>query len=240
MTSLFRYTAALVLLGVAPAFAADEDLDTPARGRAPAKERSIEDDIVREVERGYYLKSNVGSSIPVIERGGVLKPGTVLGFTVGQDFIDKEKFSAAWEVSFTQGIHNGRRYEDQAAYVDQGLQTTAQLIQGDIHTFGASAVVEASWYVTRRVGFGVRGGGGVVFAPLLMDPNGYQQRVVIDAWNSQDTTAHKAPHPLVQVGGTFEYYTKLSHFSLGVDADFQYAIGLAGGPAITGYMKYTF
>lgn len=237
---LLRYSIAFALVGAAPALAADEDLDAPARGRAGARERTIEDELVREVERGYYLKSNVGSTIPVVERGGILKPGTTLGFTVGQDFIDKEKFSAAWEVSFTQAIHNGRRFEDQAAYVGQGLQGVNQYIQGDIHTFAATATVEASWYVSKRVGFGVRGGGGVVFAPLLMDANGFQQRVVVDAWDNQTTTAHAGPKPVVQAGGTFEYYTKLSHFSLGVDADFQYAIGLAGGPAITGYMKYTF
>jgi hypothetical protein len=44
----------------------------------------------------------------------------------------------------------------------------------------------------------------------------------------------------VQGGPTFEYYTKLSHFSAGIDVDVFYAIGFDLGLNATGNLKYTF
>ena len=41
-------------------------------------------------------------------------------------------------------------------------------------------------------------------------------------------------------GPTFEYYTKLSHFSVGVDVDVVYGIGWDLGLNATGALKYTF
>ena len=47
-------------------------------------------------------------------------------------------------------------------------------------------------------------------------------------------------HPVVRGGPPFEFYTKLSHFSLGVDTDIFYAVNFDLGLSITGSMKYTF
>ncbi|MEO1576985.1 MAG: hypothetical protein AAFU65_18720, partial [Pseudomonadota bacterium] len=42
------------------------------------------------------------------------------------------------------------------------------------------------------------------------------------------------------VGGTFEYYTKLSHFSIGADVDLVIVPGFDTGINPSGYLKYTF
>ena len=45
---------------------------------------------------------------------------------------------------------------------------------------------------------------------------------------------------MVLGGPAFEYYSKLAHFSVGLDADIFYAIGFDLGANAIGYMKYTF
>ena len=51
---------------------------------------------------------------------------------------------------------------------------------------------------------------------------------------------HDQPHPVVLGGPTLEYYTKLSHFSAGIDTDIFYAVGFDLGVSATGTLKYTF
>ena len=51
---------------------------------------------------------------------------------------------------------------------------------------------------------------------------------------------HEGPLPMALFGPTIEYYTKLSHFSVGVDVDVTYVIGFDLGISPFGYMKYTF
>ena len=46
--------------------------------------------------------------------------------------------------------------------------------------------------------------------------------------------------PLAILGATFEYYTKLSHFSIGADADVAFVIPHALAGSYGGYLKYTF
>ena len=73
-----------------------------------------------------------------------------------------------------------------------------------------------------------------------MDEGEYQTTVVEDAWNNNRPTVHDQPHPVVIGGPTIEYYTKLSHFSVGIDVDASYAVGFDLGLSTTGTVKYTF
>ena len=77
-------------------------------------------------------------------------------------------------------------------------------------------------------------------SPVLLDETFYTNEVVGGAWGGNDFGFHGAPHPIASGGPTFEYYTKLAHFSVGVDADFFYAIGFDLGTTVTGTIKYTF
>jgi hypothetical protein len=44
----------------------------------------------------------------------------------------------------------------------------------------------------------------------------------------------------VLLGPTIEYYTKLSHFSVGMDLDVTYVLNFDLGISPLGYLKYTF
>ena len=192
---------------------------------------------VREIVKGMYAKTNVGMGLYLGNYGGVLQPGTSVALAFGQDFYDQENMSMAWEVSFFQGINNGMDYEQQAL---NGCVETGTCIQGDLRTYTFVGLYEFSIYPTRRIGIGFRAGGGMTFTPLLMDSGEYETEVVGNAWGGNRPTVHDQAHPVVMGGPTVEYYTKLSHFSVGVDIDASYAVGFDLGLSATGTLKYTF
>ena len=89
-----------------------------------------------------------------------------------------------------------------------------------------------------RFGIGVRGGGGIMSIPLLMDELYYQEKIVPSF--GATSIVHQGVKPVGMGGLTFEYYTKLSHFSIGLDADFIFVVGVGAGANTNGYFKYTF
>jgi hypothetical protein len=186
------------------------------------------------------LKANAGTTIYLGNHSALLQSGTTLALSGGGEFIDRENMSLAWEVAFEQGLHNGLKYTEQGNLLISGQIGTNQLTQGDLHTFTILALAEASWYVNRRFGVGFRAGGGVMLTPLLMFEDTYKNVVIPTVWNNQRPGIHDSPHPLVGGGPTIEYYTKLSHFSIGMDVNAFYAIGFDLGVTATGYLKYTF
>ncbi|MBO84031.1 MAG: hypothetical protein CL927_01625 [Deltaproteobacteria bacterium] len=216
-----------------------DDLDAPSSQKKPKKQREMRRPEVREIVRGFYAKSNVGGSLYLLDFAGVVFPGTNVGLSLGQDIVDQERFSAAYEFGFNQGIHNGCSFEEQVEGC-AGAAGPGPFIQGDLRTYTIQALLEGSFYPTRRIGLGFRAGGGVLFSPLLMDEAYYTQEVVTDTWGGVSGDYHSTPHPLVMGGPTIEYYTKLSHFSVGLDVDAFYAIGFDLGANVTGYLKYTF
>ncbi len=221
--------ALICLLALAPAAYA---ADAPATARTEARESEAK---VREIVRGYYVKSNIGSTLFLVGYGGGILSGVMtVDLTVGSDFIDNERNSLAWEVTFGQMLENGITWEEQEGVLPPNLY-----IQGDLHVLSGAAQVEASFYPTRRLGLGLRAGGGVAVAPLLIAIDEYNE-VVIPAWGVA-SAVNGAPLPMVLGAPTIEYYTKLSHFSIGVDAEAVFLIGPnALGLTPSGYMKYTF
>ena len=223
------------------------DLDDPEEGttKKAKKQRKnrqqIADGPVKEITRGTYAKSSVGGALYLGNFSGFVNAGTSVGLSVGHEFYDQETVSMGVEAMFFQGIHNGCYYELQAAGECPSAPGMAgPLIQGDLRTYTLAVVYEASYYPIRRIGIGLRAGGGVLFSPLLMNEQYFNEEVVEDAWGGQNPGYHGAPHPVVMGGPTFEYYTKLSHFSVGLDADVFYAINFDLGASITGNLKYTF
>ena len=213
-----------------------EEYEAEERGEKPKVKRAV-----REIVKGTYAKTNVGASLYLGRYKQWIKPGTSIALAVGQDFMDTEDLSMAWEVSFFQGINNGTDYEEQGA---AQCYMTGTCIQGDLRTYTLVGVYEASIYPSRRVGIGLRAGGGMLFSPLLMNEKYYAEEVVGDsasgAWQGNRPSVHDQPHPVVLGGPTLEYYTKLSHFSAGIDADIFYAVGFDLGVSATGTLKYTF
>jgi hypothetical protein len=232
-------------LASAPAFA-QEDLDLDGDDRKSSRrdsKRKVQSEVVREVERGTYVKAGGGTTVYLMNRADLLRGGTTVNLAVGRDFIDKDKFSFAAEFTFHSALHNGESYITQGA---AGLGPD-RLIQGDIHTFSMLLGAEASAYPIRRFGIGARFGAGVMFVPILMDRSAYDSEVVglsqnQGAWNGPQNApgVHNGALPMIYAGPTFEYYTKLSHFSIGLDADIIFPIGLDLGASIALFFKYTF
>ncbi len=219
-----------------------DDLDegNSVEEEAPDRRRQRE---VREVTKGIYAKSNVGGASYLLNFRGWVRNGTAVGLAVGMDFVDRETMSIAGEINFTQGIHNGVDYITQGDYGCQVTGGAAPCVEGDLRTYTVSGAAEASFYPARRVGIGGRIGGGVLRSPLLMDEVAYQTQVLSDEWGlpvDADPGYHQRFKPLGLVGVTAEYYSKLSHFSVGVDVDLFYALWFDLGLNWTGYFKYTF
>jgi hypothetical protein len=227
---MLRLITACLLLTEASAFAQDAQ---PAAARTAA---AGSEEKVREIVRGYYVKSDIGSTIYLLTYGGGLLSGVMtVGLTVGDDFVDNEKSSVAWEVTFSQALQNGIKWDE-----EPGVVAPEQYIQGDLHMFGGTADVELSAYPTRRLGLGIRLGGGVMVAPLLIAPDSYTNTVQ-PAWGGNVSLVNGGPLPLILGAPTLEYYTKLSHFSVGVDVEAQYVFTMNDlGLTPSGYMKYTF
>ena len=217
----------------------DEDGAKKKKKRKQRKS-AVRDEVVREIVKGTYAKANVGGAGYLLDFASFVNWGTSLGLAVGQDFVDQASHSMAWELSLYQGIHNGTHYQTQGDLGCKGVGGAAPCVEGDLRTYTFLASLEYSIYPQRRVGIGGRLGGGVLYSPLLMEPTYYQDEVVSGTWGGYDPGYHNAAHPAVLVGPTFEYYTKLPHFSVGVDADVIYAIGWDLGTSITGALKYTF
>lgn len=227
-----------------------EDLDSTDKSKKTKKEKrrdrksvraQLENEVIREVVRGFYFRTGVGSGMyfgrygNVPGFGSVLRAVVVTPLTFGQDFVDKERTSMAWEISVTQGVYNGMTFET----LDALDLPPNRLIQGDTRTFSFTAAYEYSAYPTRRLGIGPRLGGGVMVAPLLMDRQAYDRDVVGDAWSGAQSAAHTRPHPLGFLGFHLEYYTKLSHFSIGADIDAIYQLDFDVNVVGVGWLKYT-
>lgn len=197
-----------------------------------AAEGKAKDEVVREIERGLFVKSNLGSTV-MVAPAGLLSGVMTVQLGIGQEFIDRENFSVAWEADFHQSLFNGPVLELLPLY--------PPVVQGDIHILGALGGVEASFYPTRRFGVGAIAQGGLFLAPVLMEPTAFNEEVVGGIYGGVTPAAHAGPIPVVGITPTIEYYTKLSHFSVGVDVPVLFWVTVGGlGITPTGYLKYTF
>lgn len=192
---------------------------------------------VREITKGTYAKTNVGGALYFGPRSRFISPGSSLGLSVGSDFVNQERVSMAWEIQFAQAIHNGTGYEEQIA---EGCAQSNICTQGDLRTYTFAAMFEVSTYPARRFGIGGRAGVGMMMTPLLMDETYYTTNIQPELFPDPSQDIHQSPHPVVIVGPTFEYYTKLAHFSVGLDVDAFYALNFDIGASVTGSLKYTF
>lgn len=217
-----------------------QDLDFDSKDEKKKREKKVKkvefERDVREIERGMYSKANVGATIYVLNRPGPFTaPVNSLALSIGDDFIDRESMSMAWEVSFLQTVHNGLSYLDQPGALAQPLY-----FQGDTRGFALMGTYEFSKYPTRRLGVGFRVTGGIMAMPVLMDKTYFQTSVVPNTWGLSASYNHQKPYIPVGGGPTIEYYTKLAHFSVGTDIDVLYIVGWDLGIQPTAYMKYTF
>lgn len=239
MKALFALVIAASPFIASTAVAQDyEDLDEGGSSSRTKKKKkssskasvSAEDEVVREIVRGFYMRGGVGGAGWALKYRPTLSPGTSMALMIGNDFRDEETMSMAWEVGFVQAVHQGMDYDEQRAL---GVPN----VQGDVRTYALNANFEVSKYVSRRFGIGLQVGGGVMVAPLLIDETAYVNEVIPE-WGV-DPGVHGRPQFYGQVGPTIEYYTKLSHFSIGGDIAIIAGTFDIGGTG-TGWFKYTF
>ncbi len=196
---------------------------------------------IREIVRGVYAKADVGGAGYLLGLKDSVQAGTLVGLGVGQDFVDNEKQSMAWEVNILQGIHNGGAAALQTSPDIQCPGGPAVCTEGDLRTYSLQASYEFSAYPTRRIGIGFRVGAGAMYSPLLIDATAYNEEIIPSpAYGGADPGFHGGIHPYGFGGPAFEYYTKLSHFSVGINADVFYAVGWDLGLNGAGSLKYTF
>lgn len=200
---------------------------------------------IREIVRGFYARANIGAATYLLNFGdkgfgNAVGTGTYVGLSFGQDFVDSEKQSMAWEIGINQGVHNGLDWSVQAGLCDfaGGAAGGYPCTEGDLRTYSLQAAYEFSAYPTRRFGIGFRAGAGALYSPLLLETVGYTEDVLPEF--GAETNMHGSIHPYGFAGPTFEYYTKLSHFSVGVDVDVFYALGWDLGLNGSAALKYTF
>lgn len=223
-------SATLTLAGLCAA----PDAFAQSRGSQSVSEDA---DIEREIVRGYYLRANAGSLILFGPRSAVLRPGTTIDLTVGQDVHDTLKASAGWEINLTQSIFNAS-IADYRDLIGSNIDPR-HYVQGNTQMLGITAGGGGQYYPVRRLGIGGHAGAGIAYFPLLIHNEAWQTRVVPE-WGGFDPGLYNSVKFMAYGGATLEYYTKLSHFSFGINADFVYILGFDFGLKAGGFFKYTF
>jgi hypothetical protein len=181
----------------------DEDEEEEDDGSTRKKPRRAEDErTIREIVRGFYARANIGAAAYLLNfgnkgNGNAVSAGTMVGLSLGQDFVDNEKQSMAWEVGFVQGIHNGLAWELQAGLCDgaSGAAGGYPCTEGDLRTYALQAAYEFSAYPIRRVGIGFRAGGGALYSPFLIDAQAYTEDVI----QLRLRPRHPGEHPPLRV-----------------------------------------
>jgi hypothetical protein len=240
ITQLLSLSAICTGLSLLSPKASAQDLDFDSTEEKKSRKKKVKNvefnRDVREIERGMYSKVNVGATIYVLNHPAPFTaPVNSLALSVGNDFVDRESMSMAWEVSFLQTVHNGAAYDQQP-----GNLAVNNYFQGDTRGFALLGGYEISKYPSRRLGIGLKLNAGVMGMPVLMDTASFDTLVVGQSWGLTASPNHRKVYIPVGGGPTLEYYTKLAHFSVGMDVDVLYIVGWDLGVQPTGYMKYTF
>ena len=192
------------------------------RGRAP---------VAREVVHGFYLKTSYGTVLWFGDLGANSSPGTSASFELGYDVLDQLGMTLSITGTFFQGINNGITADPE----EGGTGVT----QGDFRSIGGLVGARLGFNPgkrkVRRWTIAVIMKGGVYFSPTLREEG--------DAL-LQPIALQRSPGGLIQPGIGFEHFTRLSHFSLGVDVHIPLIVGtpagFIAGVDITGFLKYTF
>ncbi len=217
----------------------DIDRDSSARARrARETQQRKRKRPVREVVKGAYAKLNFGPLIwlPPIS-GFTSSTGTEMDISFGYDVLDRLNFTLTVEASFFQLVTNG-----DGVSIDLPF---ASPIQGDFRVFGGMAAIRAGPNIggkrVKRLSIAVHAGGGVGYSPPLVDMQSQNVNARIAA--GYGYIMQGRPLGIIQAGAGVEYYTRLSHFSLGLDLDFDVLLGgpvIGMGLGINAFVKYTF
>ncbi len=201
----------------------------------------------REVVKVAYLKINVGPQFWLPPISSVTSTSaTELDFSFGYDFIDRLPFTMTVEGSFTTLVANGSGVNVRDTFDQLIAVGIAPTVQGDFRIFGGTVNLRFGpnfgGKKTKRGNFSIQVGGGGGYSPPLID---LQDPVVAGriAANGKGYLLQGRFLGLITPGIGLEYYTKLSHFSLGLDVDANIILGgpsIAIGVGLNFFAKYTF
>ncbi|MCO4768817.1 MAG: adventurous gliding motility protein CglE [Deltaproteobacteria bacterium] len=223
---------------------APDDVEPERRQGTKKKKRRRK---AREVVKGAYLKINVGPQfwLPPIS-AQTSTSATELDFSFGYDIIDRLPFTLTVEGSFTTLVANGTGVNDEAAFQQLLALGIAPTIQGDFRLYGGTVNLRFGpnfgGKKTKRGNFSIQVGGGGAYSPALID---LKDPIIINRMNANGFGYLMQGRFLgiITPGIGLEYYTKLSHFSLGLDVDANIIIGgpsIAIGVGTNFFAKYTF
>lgn len=233
----------------------DDDDERSSRGdpdepRARPERATTKKRPSREVVKGVYAKANMGAGIALPPfRKYTSGTSTQVDFSVGGDVIDRLGFTLTIEGSFFNMISNAAGPFDQRADPTRPCNTgevagsiCISKVQGGYNLIGGTAAVRFGPNFggrrVKRLHLAIQVGGGVGYSPLLVD-----ETTAVFASNGPILLQGRAVG-LITPGVGLEYYTRLSHFSIGIDVDFNVAIGgsnlLAMWVTPSLFIKYTF
>ncbi len=182
---------------------------------------------IREVYHGAYVKATYGTLGWLTSLGVESGFGTAAGFEFGYDVVDTLGLTLSITATFYQGINNG-------VPMDEG---GSGLTQGDFRSIGglvgARIGINPGKRKVRRWTIALDVKGGIYISPSLRPADSFEAGLL-----------QSGPGGLILPGIGIEHFTRLSHFSLGVDTHVPMIVGTGLGFAlgldVTPFFKYTF
>ncbi len=214
------------------AYAQDEfDEEERSRSRRGRKKTQT----AREVHHGAYIKATFGSVGWFGTLGAVSSFGTAASFEFGYDVLDRLGMTLSITGTFYQGINNGLSAEDVQA--NGILVAVPNITQGDFRSIGGLVGARLGFNPgkrkVRRWTIAVDVKGGIYFSPALRDANDYSAGLL-----------QQSPGAMILPGFGIEHFTRLSHFSFGIDVHVPMVVGtpagFVAGLDVTPFLKYTF
>jgi hypothetical protein len=203
----------------------EEDRRSSRRGRGTRQNQQA-----REVVHGFYVKAAYGTVLWFGDLGANSSPGTCATFELGYDIVDQLGVTVSVTGTFFQGINNGI-----TAHQDEG---GSGVTQGDFRSIGGLAGARIGFNPgkrkVRRWTIAIDLKGGVFFSPSLRD----------DPNDGLAGALQASPGALIQPGLGLEHFSRLTHFSLGLDLHVPLVVGtpanFVAGLDVVGFLKYTF
>ncbi len=183
--------------------------------------------VAREVVHGAYIKATFGSLGWFPPLGSESSFGTAAGFEFGYDAVDKLGMTLSITATYYQGINNGISRNDGGSGITQGdFRSIGGLV-------GVRLGINPGKRKVRRWAIALDVKGGIYVSPKLREPNSAAAGMLQASLGG-----------LILPGIGIEHFSRLSHFSLGVDVHTPLIVGtglgFAAGIDITPFFKYTF
>ena len=163
----------------------------------------------REVVRGGYAKASIGY------QGWFTTPyvsyGSSFAFGGGYEFVDQLAFTIGAEGNFHLATVNGLSGTSSTGPGTSPVQGDFQSLAG---LFSLRGAVNFGGRQVKRIQLNIRAGGGVWYSPEARDLEDIDNPLL-----GFGVSPHGRAIPAIDAALGIEYYTRLSHFSVGVEGE---------------------